>query len=205
MPGSAAHQYDRAARTYDRLWAGYVRDTHDLLDAVARVRPGERVLDVGCGTGTFAARLAARNPAQHILGVDVSEGMLAEARRKTSAFPNVRFEQAPATRLPFEDAAFDVVVTASALHYVGRPADALAEARRVLRPGGRLAVVDWDRSRWWMAAMDAFLTLADPAHGRTLAAAETARLMTDAGFDVRVAERVRRAAWGLAAIVGYRE
>ena len=196
MPDAVARQYDRAARAYDRRWAGYVRDTHALLDAVARVRPAERVLDVGCGTGMFAARLAARHPAQRVVGVDVSAGMLAEARRTTAAFPNVRFECAPATALPVADAAFDVVVTASALHYVRDPGAALAEARRVLRAGGRLAVVDWDRSRWWMAAMDGFLTLADPAHGRTLAADEIARLMTDAGFDVRVAERVRRGAWG---------
>lgn len=200
---AVSRQYDRAARAYDRRWAGYVRDTHALLDAVARVRPAERVLDVGCGTGTFAARLAARHPGQRVTGVDVSAGMLAEARRKTAAFPDVRFARAPATDLPFADAAFDVVVTASALHYAARPADALAEARRVLRPGGRLAVVDWDRGRWWMAAMDGLLALADPAHGRTLSAAEIARLMTDAGLDVRVAERVRRGAWGLAAVVGY--
>ncbi len=201
---AAARQYDRAARTYDRLWAGYVRDTQDLLDAVARIRPGERVLDVGCGTGTFAARLATRNPAQSVVGVDVSDGMLDEARRKTAAFPNVRFEQARAADLPLADASVDVVVSASALHYVDQPGDALAEARRVLRPGGRLAVVDWDRSRWWMAALEGFLHLADPAHGRTLSAAEIARLMTDAGFDVRVSERVCRGVWGLAAVVGYR-
>ena len=142
MPDAVARQYDRAARAYDRRWAGYVRDTHALLDAVARVRPAERVLDVGCGTGMFAARLAARHPAQRVVGVDVSAGMLAEARRTTAAFPNVRFECAPATALPVADAAFDVVVTASALHYVRDPGAALAEARRVLRPGGRFVFVE---------------------------------------------------------------
>ncbi len=200
---AAADQYDRAARIYDRLWAGYVRETLDLLASVARIRPGERVLDVGCGTGTFARRLVSADVQVAITGVDMSAGMLAEARRKAAGAPNVRFVQASAEALPFPDAAFDVVVSSSALHYVPDPAQAVCEMARVLRPGGRLALLDWDRGRWWMALMDRFLAVADPAHGRTLTAREIARLMTDAGLNVRVLERPRRGAWGLAVVVGY--
>ncbi len=201
---TTSDQYDRAARTYDRFWAGYVRETVDLLEAVARVRPGERVLDVGCGTGAFAERLVGFDPHIAITGVDVSGGMLAEARRKTAGAPNARFLQASAEALPFPDASFAVVVSASALHYVPDPAQGVREMARVLRPGGRLALLDWDRGRWWMAVMDRFLTVADPAHGHTLTADEIARLMTDAGLDVRVLERPRRGAWAFAVAVGYR-
>ncbi len=200
---SASDQYDRAAHTYDRLWAGYVRETGDLLESVARIRPEERVLDVGCGTGTFAERLVHTNPHIAITGVDVSIGMLAEARRKTARAPNARFVQASAEALPFPDASFDVVVSASALHYVPDPAQGVREMARVLRPGGRLALLDWDRGRWWMALMDRFLAVADSAHGRTLTADEIARHMADAGLDVRVLERPRRGAWAFAVAVGY--
>ena len=98
LMSTVARQYDRAARTYDRFWARYVCRTQDLLDGAARIRPGERVLDVGCGTGTFAARLVARHPAQDATGVDVSAGMLAEARRKTAHAPNARFVGGAAPR-----------------------------------------------------------------------------------------------------------
>lgn len=195
MSRAVRRQYDRAAARYDRRWAGYVRRTVDLLQARAAVAPGERVLDVGCGTGAFAARLAGQNPRQAVVGVDLSAGMLAEARRKLADAPNARFVQAPATRLPFDDGAFDVVVSASALHYVPEPAEALREAARVLAPGGRLVLLDWDRGRWWMALLDAALRLFDDAHARTLSAAEAAALLgrTELEGDV---ERVRSGPWG---------
>lgn len=197
MSGPARRQYDRAAPRYDRRWAGYVRRTLDVLDARAAVRPDERVLDVGCGTGAFAARLVARHPMQHVVGVDVSEGMLAEARRKLGHAPGAAFVRAAADALPFDAAAFDIVVSASALHYFPDPARALAEMHRVLRPGGRVVVLDWSRDFWWMALLDGALRLFDPAHGRTLSAGEVRALLVKAGFAAPAVERVRRSTWGL--------
>ena len=203
MTETVRRQYDRAAGAYDRRWAGYVRATLDLLDTHARIGPDERVLDVGCGTGTFVRRLVDRNPAQHAVGVDVSAGMLAEARRKVGAAPNARFVEAPAEALPFPDGAFDVVVTASALHYAARPEAVLAEAARVLRPGGRLVVLDWDRGRWWMAALDVALRAFDPAHTHTLSAGELDGMLAGAGFASHAVQQIRRGVWGFAVAVAY--
>ena len=196
-------QYDRAAGAYDRRWAGYVDTTLGLLAEHARIRPDERVLDVGCGTGTFARRLVDANPAQSVVGVDVSPGMLAHARRKLGSAPNVRLAEAQAEALPFSAAAFDVVVSASALHYVGRPDMALAEMARVLRPGGRLVVLDWDRSRWTMAAMDTALRLFDPAHGRTLSGADLGRRIGAAGFASHTVRPFDRGVWRFAVAVAH--
>lgn len=96
MTEAVRHQYDRAAQRYDRRWRRYIRQTLDLLEAYARIGPDERVLDVACGTGAFVERLVAANPNQHVVGVDVSAGMLAQAQTKLGHHPHVQFVEAPA-------------------------------------------------------------------------------------------------------------
>ena len=203
MSDAARRQYDRAAATYDRRWAGYVRQTVDLLAAHARIAPGERVLDVGCGTGTFVRRLVDANPAQAVVGVDLSAGMLGVARRTAGTAPNVRFVEASAEALPLPDGAFDVAVSASALHYADRPDVALAEMARVLRPGGRAVVLDWDRSRWPMPLLDAALRVVDPAHKRTLTACDLGRLLAGAGFASHSVRTFDRGVWRFAVAVAH--
>jgi ubiquinone/menaquinone biosynthesis C-methylase UbiE len=108
-----------------------------LLDA-ARVGPGVRVLDVATGPGYVAAAAAQRGAA--VVGVDFSAAMLAEARRH---HPAIDFQAGDAEALPFPDATFAAVVMSFGLLHLGRPDQALAEAHRVLRPGGRLGFTVW--------------------------------------------------------------
>jgi ubiquinone/menaquinone biosynthesis C-methylase UbiE len=110
-----------------------------LLDA-ARVGPGVRVLDVATGPGYVAAAAAQRGAA--VVGVDFSAAMLAEARRH---HPAIDFQAGNAEALSFPDASFDAVVMSFGLLHLGRPDEALAEAHRVLRPGGRIGFTVWAR------------------------------------------------------------
>ncbi len=200
----AAVEYDRFAPTYDRRWHRYIRCTLDILDAHAAIDPAERVLDVGCGTGAFLARLLHRHPDQQAAGVDVSEGMLAAARAKLTSHPHVRLAHAPAEALPFDDASFDVGVGASAFHYVPTPEAALAEAARVLRPGGRLVLLDWCRDPWRMEALDALLRLVDPAHVRAYTLGELDGMLRAVGFAPVRLGRHRCGLWGLMTAVAAR-
>ena len=115
------------------------------------VAAGARTLiDVGCGTGALVAEAAGRWPGVAVDGVDVSAGMLAIAERTGRALPaadraRIRFSQAPADRLPYPDASFDVALTSFVLQLVPSRHRALREIRRVLRPAGRLALVTWLR------------------------------------------------------------
>ena len=110
-----------------------------LLDAAA-VGIGHTVLDVACGTGVVAAAAAERvGPSGAVTGVDINPGMIAVAARTQG----VRWAQADAARLPFPDGGFDRVLCQAGLQFVPDRLGALREMRRVLRPGGRVALLVW--------------------------------------------------------------
>ncbi|OBK43286.1 SAM-dependent methyltransferase [Mycobacterium sp. 1081908.1] len=107
----------------------------------ANFRPGGIILDVGCGPASLTASLArAAGPDGLVLGIDRSDAMLARAVRVASG-PQIGFLRADAQRLPLLDETVDAVVSVGVLQFMPDPAAALAEMARVLRPGGRLAVV----------------------------------------------------------------
>ena len=116
--------------------------------ALLALAPGERVLDIGSGPGFMAAEMAAEvGPEGSVVGVDPSESMLATARRREAP---VEYVAGDALALPFPDESFDAVVATQVYEYVADMPSALAEARRVLRPGGRLLILDtdWDSIVW---------------------------------------------------------
>ena len=138
--------WDLAAVDYDSLWQAQLAAAHTALLALASPAAGERVLDIACGTGlvSFAAARAV-GPSGHVLGVDLSERMIdaAEHRPTHPGLSNCSFSRMDAERLALPDASFDVVLCALGLMYIPDPEQALREMRRVLRPGGRLALAVW--------------------------------------------------------------
>ena len=136
-------RYGRAIRDYyEDLWErlpaeldppSFERRLHFLL---GEVRPGDRVLDVGCGTGDFTAAMA--RAGADAIGVDVAEAAL---RRARSRHPGVEFRLVPLDGpLPFEDGSFELVWASEVIEHVADTARWLSEVRRVLAPGGRLLV-----------------------------------------------------------------
>ncbi|MCA9880401.1 MAG: methyltransferase domain-containing protein [Thermomicrobiales bacterium] len=116
--------------------------------ALLDLAPGERVLELGCGTGVFLPALAtAVRPTGQVVGLDHNPGFLEEARQRVAATGGsalVTFEEADATRLPFPDASFDAVHVERVLMHLPDPDAALREVRRVLRPGGRFVAAEPD-------------------------------------------------------------
>ncbi|GAB3022038.1 class I SAM-dependent methyltransferase [Natronobiforma cellulositropha] len=117
----------------------------DRLVETSAAHEGDRVLDVACGTGIVARRVATEvGTSGSVVGLDINEGMLAVAAEAAAdSQPPIEWRQADATDLPFADARFDVVCCQQALQFFDDPGAALEEMRRVLTPSGRLAASVW--------------------------------------------------------------
>jgi ubiquinone/menaquinone biosynthesis C-methylase UbiE len=149
-----------------------------------------RVADIACGTGILAARIARELHPDEVYGVDMSDGMLGQARARSSA---VQWRKGPAEHLPFEDGVLDAVVTTSAFHFFDQPA-ALREFHRVLAPGGLVAVATLS-PRQPLPLHRLSANRLNPAHNPS--PDEIRALFEGAGFRVSDQHRVRRPVWTL--------
>ena len=144
MEESERGQINRSAtEIYDEFFVpALFAEWADRVLMAAAIVPGERVLDVACGTGALTRAVAARlGSSGSVIGLDVNDGMLAVARRKA---PGLDWRQGRAEALPFEGESFDAVVSQFGLMFFEDRRAALREMVRVLRRGGRLAVAVWD-------------------------------------------------------------
>ena len=111
---------------------------------IPRLRPGMRLLDVGCGPGSITAGLVKYVAPGEVVGIDAEPSVLATARELTGDTPNLRYEEGSVYALPYEDASFDVAYAHQLMQHLTDPAAALREMRRVVRPGGFVAARDSD-------------------------------------------------------------
>ena len=137
---SAERFFAGAAADWDRLRAEWYGARFGQAALLALSDPAWTVADLGCGTGTLAAAVAPF--VLRVVGVDQSEEMLRAARARTSAAGNVELRRGALEALPIEQASCDAALLVLALGWVDDPARVLAEAARIVRPGGRLALVD---------------------------------------------------------------
>jgi ubiquinone/menaquinone biosynthesis C-methylase UbiE len=189
-------QYNGLAERYEERWSRYVQASSTATLERIQLAAGERLLDVGCGTGLLLAHLIELDPAADVAGVDLSSAMLVEARRRLPS--RVPLLAGDAELLPFASRAFDVIVSSSSFHYWPDPALGLAELRRVLRPGGRLVITDWCDDYFACRLCDRVLQWLDPAHQRIVGSSECASLLADAGFTAMMIDTYRIGwLWGL--------
>jgi demethylmenaquinone methyltransferase / 2-methoxy-6-polyprenyl-1,4-benzoquinol methylase len=147
--GQVNRMFDRIAGRYDLLnsvmTAGLHHRWRQRAAERAELRPGDAALDVCCGTGDLALELVSRvSPGGHVVGCDFSEPMLDLAREKASAraATGVRFEWANALELPYDEGRFDAATVGFGVRNLADLDRGLGEMARVLRPGGRLVILE---------------------------------------------------------------
>lgn len=185
-----ALRYDALTRFYDPLMGALLRERafKSRLVQQAAPRPGHRVLDLGCGTGTLTLMLKGACPEAHVVGLDADEKVLARARAKAEQSGlAIELYHGSATRPPFPDRSFDRVVSSLLLHHLSTRDKQLAleRARGLLRPSGELHLADWGEGQnplmrvafLGVRVLDGFATTRDNAKGRLLP------LIQGAGFS----------------------
>ncbi len=156
MKAGVSGTFSRAAETYDQVGPRFFAPLGQRLVEVAEIPVGATVLDVAAGRGAVLFPAAERVGAQgHVIGIDLAEGMVKEtnAEIQRRAIANAEMRVMDAEVLDFRDETFDVVLCGFGIHIFSQRAKALAEFRRVLKSGGKLAVSTWGRDdeRWkWM-------------------------------------------------------
>ncbi len=133
--------FDVAADAYDRFMGRYSRLLSSQLANFASVRRGQRLLDVGCGTGALTGELVGRSGAASVAAVDPSESFVAATRQR---HPGVDVRRSPAEELPFRSDTFDAALAQLVVHFMKDPVAGLAEMRRVTRRDGIVAACVWD-------------------------------------------------------------
>ncbi|MFK0273541.1 class I SAM-dependent methyltransferase [Ensifer sp. NPDC090286] len=133
----------QSAAGYEQLMGRWSRQLAPLFIDFAGVADGERVLDVGCGTGSLTFALPRAADVSDIVAIDFSP-VFVEATIIANSDPRIKVQQADACALPFSDASFDRALALLVLHFVPEAGKAIAEMRRVTRPGGVVAAAVWD-------------------------------------------------------------
>lgn len=188
--GAITKFWSLAAPAYDAqfLQRWVYRPAQDEVVARLKSAGSRKVADIACGTGILADRIERELHPDEVYGVDMSDGMLAQAKARSS---KVHWLKGPAEQLPFDDGALDAAVTTSAFHFFDQPA-ALAEFHRVLAPGGLVAVATISpappQALQWLS--DSRFT---PAHSPS--PTQMRALFRGAGFTILDQHRVDRPIW----------
>ncbi|HET7570720.1 MAG TPA: class I SAM-dependent methyltransferase [Gammaproteobacteria bacterium] len=197
------HEYAHLAPLYDRRWRVYLDRSLEATLARLPADGGESILDVGCGSGELLRRLHARYPDARLTGIDASAAMLATARAKLGT--EAQLACAHAAMQPFPGATFDLVVSTSVLHHLPKPEAALAEIRRVLKPGGWLVLTDWCGDFLSCRLMKLWLSMRRRPIVRVYRGAECQRMLERAGFRTQRLDRYRiNWPWGLMTLTAAR-
>ena len=182
--------WDSRAETYDTRFS-FTRWTQRKLVSLLQLGDNPYLLDLACGTG-WALRYAANrtNGQGEFYGVDNSSKMIAQAQAKSQSCGSLHFYKARVEALPFDDDFFHVVMSSNAFHHFSNPEKALREANRVLKPKGKLYILDITANNAFMRLVDRFSRKVEPAHVKLYSTKEFQALFERAGLCYITSKRI---------------
>lgn len=177
-------KWDLRAATFERRRFLYFRVLQSLVLRLLDLRPGMRFLDVGCGTG-WAVRRVARLLAGRgeFYGVDLSPAMIQEARAASASLENTHFHHADAEDLPLPGEFFDAAICTNSFHHYLNPGKVLRGLHRVLRPGGRLWILDVTADDPLIRSIDRRVREREAEHVRFYGTAAYRAMFREAGLN----------------------
>ena len=178
-------KFDRWSKSYndDRMQKWFASGQAKTVDILS-LREGDSLLDVGCGTGWAVTYAAGKLSKGKACGIDLSPGMIAQARKTAAEFSNVEFHVADAEAIPYPDGTFDAIVCTHSFHHYSNPVEALREMKRVLVRDGKLLIQDSDRSAClWVRLWDLFNRTFEKGHIKYYTRREALDLLRKAGFE----------------------
>jgi ubiquinone/menaquinone biosynthesis C-methylase UbiE len=182
--------WDSRAKTYDRRFS-FTRWTQRKLVSMLRLGENPHLLDLAYGTG-WAVRYAASLANGHgkFYGVDNSSKMIEQAEANSKNYPNVKFCKSRVEDLPFENDFFDFVISSNAFHHFSNPEKALEEAYRVLKPKGKVYILDTTANNFFMRTLSRLSRKLEPAHVRLYSTREFQALFEKAGLHYTMSKPI---------------
>ncbi len=177
-------KWDLRAETFDNGRFNRFRFFNRKLVSLLGLKESQRLLDLGCGTG-WAVRYASgvvKDKGQ-FYGIDISSPMIEKARANSLDYQNVHYFQANVEQLPFENDFFDFIICSNSFHHYFSPDKALSQAYRVLKPRGRIYILDVTADGFFMKMVDRWVKKKEPEHVKFYSTREYQEFFTKAGLN----------------------
>jgi ubiquinone/menaquinone biosynthesis C-methylase UbiE len=176
-------KWDRRAATFDQRRFDYFRWFQRPVIRLVDLRPGLHFLDLGCGTGWAVRRVARRLHDQgEFYGIDLSGAMIAAAQAQSGDFQHVHFYQASASQIPLASSSIEALICTHSFHHYVEPAKVLAEIQRLLKPGGRLYILDVTADDFLLRWIDKLVRRWEREHVHFYSSREFRSLFAEAGL-----------------------
>lgn len=186
-----ARMWSKRAKTFDKKIFGFFRHIQGKLLDYVEMRPGMTFMDIGCGTGWAVMEAAKRLKGEgRFIGVDISEGMIERAKKSAFGITGVNFLQASSENLPFVAKDINLIISTMSFHHYLNPVKALTEMLRVLKPGGKVYILDLTADDFFTRSIDRMSRAVEKEHVRFYSSAEYHEMFEQSGLKLIKSEKM---------------